>query len=97
MFETVRNNFEGYTKRQVKKAILAREAQAMVAHPTDEKFKQMVSHENLKNCDVRVEHITDAHAIVGHNRSRLKGGTVSQKPDRVNPEYTQIPRFLSAP
>ena len=92
MIETVRKNFEGYTKRQVKKAILAREAQAMVAHPTDEKFKQMVSHEKLKNCNVRVEHITDAHAIFGHNRSRLKGGTVRQKPDRVDPEYAQIPR-----
>ena len=92
MLETVRKNFEGYTKRQVKKAILAREAQAMVAHPTDEKFKQMVSHEKLKNCNVRVEHITDAHAIFGHNLSRLKGGTVRRKPDRVDPEYTQIPR-----
>ena len=92
MLETVRKNFEGYTKRQVKKAILAREAQAMVAHPPDEKFKQMVSHENLRNCDVKVKDITNAHAIFGANRSRLKGGTVRQRPDRVDPEYTQIPR-----
>ena len=28
------------------------------------------------------------------NRSRLKGATFRQKPDRVDPEYTQIPRNL---
>ena len=39
----MRENFEGFTEEQVRKAILAREAQAKVAHPTDEKFKSMVS------------------------------------------------------
>ena len=55
MLETVRKNFEGFTKKQVKKAILAREAQAMIAHPPDEKFKQMINHESTKNCNVKVE------------------------------------------
>ena len=35
MLETVRNNFEGYTKKQVENAILARKMKAMVAHPQD--------------------------------------------------------------
>ena len=43
MTETVRKNFEGYTKKQVEKSILACIAQAMVAHPPYEKFKRMVS------------------------------------------------------
>ena len=60
MLETLQKNFEGFTKKQVKKAILAREAQAMVAHPPDEKFKQMVSHESLRNCSVKVDDITNA-------------------------------------
>ena len=92
MLETVQKNFEGYTKREVKKAILAREAQAMVAHPPDDKFKQMVSHENLRNCSVKVKDITNARALFGLNRSRLKGGTVRQNPERVDPVYTAIPR-----
>ena len=54
MLETVRKYFEGYTKRNAKKAILARKAQTMVAHPPDEKFKQIVSHGNLRNCNVKV-------------------------------------------
>ena len=74
MLETVRKNFEGYTKKQVKKAILAREAQAMVSYPLDDKFKQMVSHENLRSCNVKVEDITNARTFFGQNRPRLKGG-----------------------
>ena len=73
MLKTVRKNYEGYTKRQVKKAILACEAQVMVAHPLDEKFKQKVSHENLRNYNVKVEDITNAQTFFGPNGSRLKG------------------------
>ena len=43
MIETVRKNFEGFTGKQVKYAILARDEQAMLAYPPDQKFKQMVS------------------------------------------------------
>ena len=66
--------------------------QAMVAHLPDEKFKDMVSHKSLSNCRVKVDDITNACAIFGPNRSILKGATVRQKPDKVDTEYTQIPR-----
>ena len=36
MVETVRSNFEGYTKRQIEAAKLARKTQAMVGHPPDD-------------------------------------------------------------
>ena len=78
----------------MEKVKLAREAQAMIGHPLDEKFKQIASHENLRNYHVKIEDITNAHAIFGPNRSRLKGGTVRQKPERVDPEYTAISRDL---
>ena len=52
----------------------------------------MVSHKILSDCRVKFDDITNSHAIFGINRSRLKGATVRQKPDRVDPEYTQIPR-----
>ena len=67
MLETVQKNFKGFTKKQVKKAILAREAHAMVAHPPDEKFKQMVRHESLRNCSVKVDDITNARTFFGPN------------------------------
>ena len=53
MVQTVQENFKGFTEKQVKKAILACEAQAKLAHPTDEKFKNMVSSKSLDNCPVK--------------------------------------------
>jgi hypothetical protein len=35
MVQTVRQHYEGYTKRKVQDAIAARRAQAMICHPTD--------------------------------------------------------------
>ena len=60
MLETVLKNFEGFTKKKVEKTILAHEAQAMVEYPPDERFKQMVSHESLINCNFKVDNITNA-------------------------------------
>ena len=42
MVQTVRKQFEGFTKRQVKTAILACKLQAMLGHPSDEKLKQIL-------------------------------------------------------
>ena len=43
MVQTVRKNFEGYTKKQVEEAILDRKFKAIIGNPTDNKFKLMVS------------------------------------------------------
>ena len=74
LIETVRKNFEGFTKRQIKKAILAREAQAMTGHYPDEKFKQMVSSKSVKNCPVNANDVTNARTIFGPNLDRLGRG-----------------------
>ena len=44
--EIVKGNVEGYTKRDVEKAVLARttrKAQAMIGRPTDHQFRELVS------------------------------------------------------
>jgi hypothetical protein len=92
MLQTVRKNYEGFTKAQVVKAVLARKAQAKVAHPSDEKFKQMVSHRSLVNSKVKVVDITNARALWGPNRPGLRGKSVREKPERVDPDYVQIPK-----
>ena len=65
LVQTVRKNFEGYTKRQVKQAILAHKAQAMVGHPTVDKLKNMVGLKSITNCRVKVNDVTNARAIFG--------------------------------
>ena len=85
-------NFEGFTKRQIKQAKLARRAQAMVGRPTDEKFKQMVSSNSFTNGRVKVRDVTNARAIFGSYLPGLGGKTTRQKPERVDPEYIGIPK-----
>ena len=63
MVQTVHNNFEGYTKKQVEKAILDRKFKAIIGNPTDNKFKLMVSQELLNNFPVIIDDITNAHTI----------------------------------
>ena len=78
LLQTDRKNFEGYKKRQVKQVILACNAQAMVAHPTDDKFKQMVSSKSIANYRVKVNNITNAHAIFGLYLPDLGGGQLDK-------------------
>ncbi len=54
MPQTVKKNFEGFTKNQVKKAILAHDTQVMMAHLSDNQFEQVVSTKSLDNCNVKL-------------------------------------------
>ena len=92
LLQTVQKNFEGFTQRQVKQAKLARRTQAMVCHPTDDKFKQMVSSKTLRNCHLKVKDVTNAQAIFGPYLPGLGGKMTRQKTKRVDPEYIGIPR-----
>ena len=49
LLQTVREKFGLFTERQVNRAITSRDMLVRVAHPTDEKFKQMVSVKSLDN------------------------------------------------
>ena len=89
--QTVRQRYEGFTREQVKRAILARRAQAMIATPSEKRFKEMVSNRELANCHVTVQDITNAHAIFGPDLPGVRGKTVRRKPSRVEPQYVAIP------
>ena len=63
VLKTVRRNFEGWTKREVKEAKLARTLQSRVGNMCDAKLKQMVSVNGLKNAPIRPEHATNATRV----------------------------------
>jgi len=50
--QTVRGNMERFTKREVEEARKAREARAMLGHPTDRDFLGMVHGGMISNCPV---------------------------------------------
>ena len=67
LLQTVREKFVLFTERQVNLAIASRDIQARVAHPTDEKFKHMISRKSLDNCTIVFNDVTNTSAIFGPN------------------------------
>ena len=94
LLQTVREKFGLFTERHVIHTIASRDMQARVAHPTDEKFKHMVSGKSIGICSIVANEVTNARAIFGPNRPGLRGGIVRQRPERVVPEYLEIPKYF---
>jgi hypothetical protein len=95
MVQTMRGNYEGFTKAQVMRAREARRATVMMAHPTDERLKHVVSNTNVvPNCTFNATDLTNAHAIYGPDRGGLRGKTVRKRPEPVRPEFITIPQDL---
>ena len=92
MVQTVRGNYEGYTREEVENARKAREAQAMMAHPLDEMLKHLVN--AVKNIDISAPAIANAKTLFGPDLGGVRGKMVRQRPSAVRPEYVDIPRAL---
>ena len=91
MAQTIRQRYKGYTKRKVQDAIAARKAQAMIGHPTNAQFQEMVRNKTIKNCPIKPKHITNAHSIFGPSIAGVQGKTVRCKPKQVEAELGRIP------
>jgi hypothetical protein len=91
---TVCENFEGLTRRQVQRATDARHLMQMVASPTEHNFQSMVCLNLLKNCLVTHDDVTNAHKIFGPNLANIRGKTVRKKPERVDIDYVEISKSL---
>ena len=63
-----------------------------MAHPTDEKFKLLVSSRILDNCYVVASDVNNSCTLFGLNSPGLRGGKVRQRPLQVIPKYLDIPR-----
>ena len=84
MLKTVRRNFEGWTKKDIKEASLARTLQSRVGTMSAAKLRQMASVNGLRNSPVRPEHVTNASRIFGPNVAALEGKTVRRPSPRVH-------------
>jgi hypothetical protein len=82
--QTVRENMEGFTAEQVRRATEARNAMAMMAHPPMAKMEHLVSSTNVvANVPFTKSDLTNSVAIFGKDRGAVRGKTVRQKPSRV--------------
>ena len=94
MVQTVRGNYEGYTKREVLRAKEARRAQAMMGNPSEKDYGGMVSNNMIPNCPVARSDIANAKAIFGPDLPSVRGKTVRRAPAPVVADYVAVPREL---
>eukprot|EP00804_Cyclotella_cryptica_P002560 CCRYP_010401-RA/>CCRYP_010401-RA protein AED:0.15 eAED:0.13 QI:0/0/0/0.5/1/1/8/0/1350 len=88
--QRVRNNYEGFSKQEVERAILARKAQGMMGSPSDVAFAAMVS--AMPNCTITRQDITNTNALFGQHRKGMRGKTVRRTPERTEPAFVAIPK-----
>ena len=86
----VRDNFEGFTKKEIEGAIKAWEMQVMLGHPSRNNLENVV-YVLIAKCPISKNNIINAYAIFGDNLTRLRGKTIRWKPERVEIDYVQIP------
>jgi hypothetical protein len=91
LVQTVRENCEGYTKREVLRAKEACRAQAMIGNPSKE---GMVSSNMIKNCSITPSDIANAKEIFGPALVSVRGKTVRRTPAPVVRDYVAVPRSL---
>eukprot|EP00804_Cyclotella_cryptica_P008701 CCRYP_018547-RA/>CCRYP_018547-RA protein AED:0.32 eAED:0.32 QI:0/-1/0/1/-1/1/1/0/427 len=66
MVQTVRGNYEGYIREQVENAKKVRDEQAMMAHPSDDTLRHLVSSTNaVRNLDLSPPAIANAKKLLG--------------------------------
>jgi hypothetical protein len=92
--QTVRGNYEGYTKREVLRAKEARRAQALLGNPSEKDYRGMVSSNMIENCPISTSDVSNARAIFGPDLPSVRGKTVRRTPAPVVAEYVSVPRSL---
>jgi hypothetical protein len=90
LVQTVRGNYEGYTKREVLKAKEARRAQAMMGNPSEKGYKTMVSNNLIPECPITPTDISNARAIFGPDLPSVRGKTVQTRPAQVVGDYVAV-------
>jgi hypothetical protein len=92
--QTIWQNYEGYTKREILQAKEARCTMGMIGNPSKSDFKGMVRANMIKNCPVSAGAITNARAIFGPDLASVRGKTVRQTPEPVVEDFVSVPRLI---
>jgi hypothetical protein len=91
LVQTVRQNYEGYTKRKILHAKEARCAMGMIRNPSKKDFKNMVRENLINNYPVTSNDVTNARAIFGPDLANLRGKMVWRTPAPVVSDYVSVP------
>ena len=88
---TVKDNEQGYSRRQIAAAKAARTLQSIVGHPSTADLKSVLRSNQVANCPVTPADVDRAEAIYGPSVPILKGKTVRKTPLPVVSDYVAVP------
>jgi hypothetical protein len=91
---TVSENKTGFTKRQIKRAEIARNLYKTLSYPSMKDFKWVIRSNQIKDCPVTIQGIDVGTNIWGKNIAALKGKTTRSKTHPVTRDYVKVPKEL---
>ena len=91
LVNTVEENKEGFTNREVGDAKQARRTLGLIGYPPDWDYKDMVRSKMNMNCPTTTRDIDNAHIIFSRDVQTLKGKTGRKQPGPVVSDYVEIP------
>ena len=94
LVQTVQENQQFYTNRQIQRAQLARQLYHNIGTPSLRDFKAVIRMNAISNCPITLEDIKIAEQIYGKDIASLKGKTTRTKPLPVIKDYIDIPKEL---
>jgi hypothetical protein len=92
--QTVRSNYEGYTKQEIMQAKQARKVQAMIGNPSKKDFRSMEGNHLVANFPVTHTNIANVHQIFCPDLASIQAKTVRQMPEPVVADYVAVLRTL---
>jgi hypothetical protein len=92
----VKENLEGFTKREIEDAMVARKLYHASGCPTVDSLKMMIRMNQIKNCPVTVNDVNNVTKIWGPDIGALKGKTTRRTPSRVQQDDIDTPPELWA-
>jgi hypothetical protein len=92
--QTVRRNYEGFTKKKVQRATLACRIMGMIGPPTEREYQGLVRQIFLQDCPITPSDIANAHKNFGPDLANIRGKTVRCKPEHVNTAIIEIPQQI---
>ena len=84
---TVENNKQAHTRREIERADRARALYKMIGRPSEQEFVDILQKNLIRNCPVTVDDAKRALQIYGPDTATLKGKTVKKKKHPEPPSH----------
>ena len=94
LVQTVKDQAQNYTPRQIKSAKAARTLMQTLGYPTVRDMQNILKSNAIANCPVTSDDVNLAVQIYGPEISPIKGKTTRKKPTPVKGNTVQIPKEL---